>query len=500
MENRSLKDFYKNYFDIGQISLVSNLVSKSRGVQASRVSFKMFGMKYYLFSVILLIPTFICAQPLAFPEAEGGGKYTSGGRGGKVLFVDNLNDKGTGSFRKAIETEGKRTILFRVSGTIELEKAIHIKHRDLTIAGQTAPGDGICLKNYGIRVDANNVIIRYIRIRPGDLKHEEMDAINGVRNKNIIIDHCSFSWASDEVASFYDNEDFTLQWCIVSESLNQSVHHKGAHGYGGIWGGFNASFHHNLISDHTSRNPRLQGSRYTNNPEREKADFRNNVIYNWGHNNVYGGEEGHYNIVNNYYKPGPATKKSVCNRILNLTQRFYDKRRNPDALGAGWFFIDGNVVEGNPTISKNNWDGGVQVKNITEELKGKSKLSTAVAHTPIKIEDATTAYHRVLKSAGVSHCRDAVDTRIVLEAKTGKERFGINFSGGGKGIIDSPNDVGGWPKLKSKTPFPDTDSDGMPDKWEKENGLNPQRIDNNEKTIHKNYTNLEVYINSILKK
>ena len=438
------------------------------------------------------------AQVPAFPGAEGGGKYCTGGRGGKVLFVDNLNNNGEGSLRKATEEEGPRIIIFRVSGNIELEKPIFIKNDDVTIAGQTAPGDGICLKNFGIEIEANNVIIRYIRVRPGDDFPGAKDAISGLRNKNIIIDHCSFSWANDEVASFYENENFTLQWCIISESLHQSSHYKGNHGFGGIWGGLNASFHHNLISDHTSRNPRFHGSRYNNNPETEKVDFRNNVIYNWGYNSIYGGEEGYYNIIGNYFKPGPATGKNVRNRILDLTQEFFNSRYNKDTMRAGWFFIEGNVVEGFPEISKNNWDGGVQTKGINETIINQSKLNTPIQHTSIDTEDAETSFNKVLQFAGASFKRDEVDERVIREAKTGLEKFGKSFAGGGNGIIDDPKDVGGWPKLTSTTPPLDTDNDGMPDKWEKEMGLNPRLADNNKFNLDKNYTNIEIYINSIL--
>ncbi|WP_372772680.1 polysaccharide lyase family 1 protein [Mangrovibacterium sp.] len=456
-------------------------------------------MKY---AVVIILISFSCVasaqQIIAFPGAEGGGKYTSGGRSGVVLFVDNLNDHGYGSFRKAIEAEGARTIIFRVSGTIELQKPIHIKNGALTIAGQTAPGDGICLKNYGLRIDADNIIIRYIRIRPGDTVKDEQDAITGIRTKNVIIDHCSFSWSNDEVASFYDNENFTMQWCIISESFYKSTHHKGEHGYGGIWGGLNASFHHNLITDHTSRNPRLHGSRYTNNPEKEKADIRNNVIYNWGDNSIYGGEEGHYNIVNNYFKAGPATKKSIRNRILDLTQSFFDESRNPDVLGAGWFYIDGNVVVGFPAVSNNNWEEGVQGEAITENIKSRSKLSKPIIQTAIKTDKAEAAYRKIVRYVGANLYRDAVDKRIVAELKSGRETFGKSYRGGRNGIIDSQNDVGGWPELKSKTPLPDSDNDGMPDQWEEQNNSDFQTADNNAKNIDRNYTNIEVYINSLV--
>lgn len=459
--------------------------------------------RFYLFIIPILCLSQITlfAQPIAFPGAEGGGKYTSGGRGGQVLFVDNLNNKGDGSLRDAIEEEGPRTIIFRVSGTIELEKPIYIKNDNVTIAGQTAPGDGICLKKYGIKVEANNVIIRYIRVRPGNESQKEMDAINGKNIKNVIIDHCSFSWSNDETASFYNNTNFTMQWCIISESLNTSSHHKGEHGYGGIWGGYMASFHHNLLSDHNSRNPRFCGSRYTNDSEKEKVDFRNNVIYNWGDNSTYGGEEGNYNMVNNYYKAGPATKKSAKNRILELTQSFFDASLNKDTLRAGKFFISGNVVAGYPEITKDNWAEGVQLKDENNSAKAKSKLIRPVDCVKMKTQDATDAFRDVLDYAGAGLHRDAVDQRIIAEARSGKEMYGTTFHGGGNGIIDDPKDVGGWPELKSDKPSPDSDQDGMPDEWELKNKLNPNDdADSKLFTLDENYTNLETYLNALVEK
>ena len=436
-------------------------------------------------------------QPLAFFRAEGGGKYTSGGRGGKVLFVENLNDNGKGSLRIAVETKGPRTVIFRVSGIIALKSPIFIKNYSMTIAGQTAPGDGICLKNYGILVEADNLIIRYIRIRPGNESKQELDAISGINHKNIIIDHCSFSWSNDETASFYNNRNFTMQWCIISESLSASSHHKGEHGFGGIWGGDNATFHHNLLSDHTSRNPRFCGSRYTNKPAEEKTDFRNNVIYNWGYNSAYGGEEGNYNMVNNYYKPGPATDKKCTKRILDLTQSFFDPRYNTDTLGAGKFFIKGNVMDDYPEVTKNNWQYGIQGNGVTENSKAKSKLRKPVSHTKLKTQSASDAYQDVLNFAGANLHRDAVDIRIIEETRSGIEKFGETFHGGKKGIIDSPEEVGGWPVLKSGTPPTDADNDGMADDWEISKGLDPHnQSDGNRYTLTKNFTNLEVYLNS----
>ncbi len=453
----------------------------------------------FIFFLTLFAGSVASAQPPAFPGAEGGGKFTTGGRGGKVLFVDNLNNKGPGSLRKAVEARGPRTVIFRISGTIELEKPIYIKNDSITIAGQTAPGDGICLKNYGIQVEADEVIIRYIRIRPGDGSGEQMDAISGTWHKNIIIDHCSFSWSNDETASFYNNRHFTMQWCIISESLNKSSHTKGEHGYGGIWGGLDASFHHNLISDHTSRNPRFCGSRYSNNPLEEMTDFRNNVIYNWGNNSVYGGEEGYYNLVNNYFKPGPATGKSSRKRLLELTLHFYDPRHNTDTLGAGWFYIKGNVMEGSGEVTRNNWKYGVQGDGVDDAVKKESILYKPVRHTKVKTTGAAAAFRKVLREAGANLHRDAVDRRVLEEARCGMETFGETFREGGKGIIDSPSAVGGWPRLKTQPAPPDSDNDGMPDEWEIANQLNRNDpTDHVNYSISKNYTNLEVYMNKLV--
>src|SRR5690606_26984745 len=271
---------------------------------------------------------------LAFPAAEGFGRYASGGRGGAVYTVTNLQDSGEGSLRKGIIKQGPRTIVFAVSGTIFLESPLDINRGDLTIAGQTAPGDGITIAGYPVSIKADNVILRYMRFRMGDINNLQGDALGGRGVSRVILDHCSMSWATDEVASFYGNRDFTMQWCIISEALNLSVHEKGEHGYGGIWGGAKASFHHNLIANNNSRNPRFSGSSTTPNGPDEFVDFRNNVIYNWKGNSIYGGEKGNYNVVNNYFKAGPATPKGRRDRILNPSEPY------------GSFFVQGNHVEG----------------------------------------------------------------------------------------------------------------------------------------------------------
>ncbi|WP_223809012.1 pectate lyase family protein [Rufibacter hautae] len=420
------------------------------------------------------------AHVLAFPGAEGFGKFTTGGRGGKVLVVSNLNDDGPGSLREAIRKKGPRTIVFAVSGNIELQAPLDINNGDLTIAGQSAPGEGITLKNYQVSIKADNVIVRYLRFRMGDEKGQQSDAFGANRgNSNIVIDHCSMSWATDECASFYRNKNFTLQWCIIAEALNHSVHEKGDHGYGGIWGGEGASFHHNLIASNNSRNPRFSGSSSTPNSPEELVDFTNNVIYNWGFNSIYGGEKGRYNLVNNYFKSGPATQESRKNRIVNPSQPY------------GKFYVNGNHVEGFPQVTKDNWAGGVQCDHPDS-----TKAASAFQVLNISTQPAQAAYEAVLAQAGASFKRDAVDTRIVAEVRSGKSTAGKK----GTGIIDSQKDVGGFPQLKSVAAPEDKDQDGMPDVWER-----TQKLDSNNAadavahTLNKQYTNLEVYLNSLVK-
>jgi hypothetical protein len=437
---------------------------------------------------LFLIPGVTFSQQPAFPGAEGFGRFTTGGRGGNVYIITTLADSVTkppeGSLRWALNKTGPRTIVFAVSGTIELKRALSISKGDVTIAGQTAPGDGICIKNYVVTVDADNVIIRYLRFRCGNtfISDASQDALSGHRHKNIIIDHCSMSWAVDEVSSFYDNENFTMQWCIISESLYNAGHPKGEHGYGGIWGGMGASFHHNLLASNTSRNPRFCGARYhPETQESEIVDFRNNVIFNWGFNSSYGGEMGHQNMINNYYKAGPATKKTESVRIAEPW----------DSIGS--WYINGNYMYGSGEISCNNWAGGVQgdfarVRSI--------KAATPVDFSPVTTQKAKEAYKLVLKNAGaVLPKRDAVDTRIISETISGKCAFGDTY-GANTGIIDSPASVGGWPELKTYNVPVDTDKDGMPDKWEKEKGLDPGNPDDRNIITGSGYTMLEEYLNT----
>lgn len=467
-------------------------------------------MKQVLWCMMCWCSLTVAAQLPAFPGAEGYGKYTSGGRGGKVIVVTNLNDSGEGSLRWALGKSGPRIIVFAVSGYIDLQRSLDINKGDVTIAGQTAPGMGICLRNYGLKVKADNVIIRYMRARPGDKVIGEQDAFTCIGCKNVIVDHCSFSWSNDETATAYDNENFTMQWCMVSESLNHSTHPKGVHGYGGIWGGQGASFHHNLMANHSSRTPRLCGSRFSGMPEKEKVDIRNNVFYNWGPTNgMYAGEGGSYNIVNNYFKPGAstATRKQLVNRICNPNS---DDGSLKNVKGTwGCFYIAGNYFDASsPHLAKehkgliqlvnlDNWRG-VEPRKKEAYWKGiESIRSEQEFKSPVyPAESSAESYEKVLAEVGASLSRDAVDSRIINDVKRGTFSF-KDDKAGQNGLIDSPSDVGGYPIYKEAAALPDTDGDGLPDEWETVHGLNPHDAKDAVLTAPSGYMNIEEYINSL---
>ncbi|MEA5426195.1 pectinesterase family protein [Arcicella lustrica] len=477
---------------------------------------------FFLPVLLLLLFSFtIKAQQLAFPTAEGGGRFAKGGRGGTVYEVTNLNDSGAGSLRDAI-SQPNRTIIFKVSGEIKLKSRLQIKQNNITIAGQTAPGQGICITGYTVNISASDVIVRYLRCRFGDDNAVDDDAMNSWNHlfENIIVDHCSMSWSIDETGSFYGIRNFTLQWCILSESLFNSKHDKGKHGYGGIWGGANATFHHNLLAHHTSRNPRFGGTRPGYIPydaSEELVDYRNNVLYNWGNiNSSYGGEGSRINMVNNYYKPGPATPGNLTvssssnkrNRLLNYSNFVVDN--GTDTTWGGKFYIDGNVVAGYPDVSADNWTKGVQKDSYAraDELIKAARQSVPFATAPLRTQTAEQAYLTVLDSAGaILPRRDAVDARIIRETKNGTATYeGAGYStvkDAGvthpSGIIDSPENVGGVPKYGSNTPYKDTDKDGMDDLWETANGLNPNNASDGNTIAPNGYTNLENFLNGINK-
>ena len=469
------------------------------------------------------------AQAPAFPGAEGFARYITGGRGGSVYHVTNLNDSGTGSLREALGKSGKRTIVFDVSGVINLKSDLKISKGDVTIAGQTSPGDGITLANYTVTVAADNVIIRFIRFRRGNAVNinDGADAIWGRQRKNIMLDHCSFSWSIDEVASFYDNRTFTMQWCTIAEALTNAGHDKGAHGYGGIWGGKEASFHHNFLLHLQNRVPRFNGARYAwdgydtskypNTIQAERVDFRNCVMYNWGTGGCYGGPGGGYiNMVNNYYKAGPATTNKT--RVTQISKS--DSSNGGDNPFPGYtsrYYIHGNYVTAAGDDAENyDWKGvvydngiptvnGVRCVNDSKNYYGEGagnipiKLDEPIDAGEVTTHSATVAFEKVVAYAGASYKRDAVDERYAQEAIDGTATYTGSVTGK-KGIIDTQNDVGGWPELDKGTKPTDSDKDGMPDDWETANGLNPKVNDSKLYTIDTKayYTNLEVYMNSLV--
>ncbi len=449
---------------------------------------------------------------LAFPGAEGGGCYVTGGRGGKVYHVTTLEDdaKNPGSLRYAVDQKGPRTIVFDVAGTIELKSDLVVNNGDLTIAGQTAPGDGICLRNYCFHIKTDNVIVRYIRSRLGDDSGAETDAAWARNQKDIIVDHCSFSWSVDETASFYGVENFTMQWCYITESLAASTHVKGAHGYGGLWGGNKASYHHNLLAHHYSRTPRLVGN--DEFPEKCLIDMRNNVIYNWGPVlGCYGGGGGSYNFVNNYYKPGPATneKPAIAGRITQagVDDTFFEH---------GVFYLSGNrfdytspylgsKAQQNAKASDEDNYEGLHIVESEYATKDDYIADREFVVRPTTTHTAEIAYEKVLRYGGCCLRRDAIDERVANDVRTGGYSYvsgnkGSNGSTGG--LIDAPEDVGGYveytaTELEMRNKL-DSDGDGIPDNWEDMYGLDSADPSDALTTHKSGYSWFEYYLSTLV--
>ncbi len=499
--------------------------------------------KLILLFTVLTATLSAAAQAPAFPGAEGHGRYTAGGRGGKIVHVTNLNDSGTGSFRQAVKGSDKKIVVFDVAGVIALASDVSIG-ANTTILGQTAPAPGITLRYYTVNPNGNNIVMRFIRIRRGEEKdvNDGADASTARHFTGMMIDHCSMSWSIDEVASFYDNNNFTMQWCTVGESLNNAGHGKGAHGYGGIWGGKLASFHHNLICHVNNRSPRFNGARYDwtgytgnqrysefqweNAVQSEIVDFRNCVIYNCG-NGCYGGPGGGYvNMINNYYKTGPAgsTSRTTQISIANSTSAS-DYKKYWDMTSR--YYIKGNRVNNSESYDWSNiaYDSGVQtingerytqdpnhyygsnvtyVKNTSGTDCVKIKLDQPTEAGTVTTHTANQAFNKVLGYAGASLVRDNVDERYMTEAKNGTATYTGSVTGK-KGRIDKVSDVNGYTEANfgtgsRETGF-DSDNDGIPDAWETANGLNPNNAtDASQFTLDpkKYYSNLEVYANSLV--
>ncbi len=460
-------------------------------------------------------------QTPAFPGAEGFGRYVTGGRGGKVLHVKNLKDSGYQSLRWCLQQQGAKTIVFDVSGTIHLESALSIPS-NTTIAGQTAPGDGICVADYPVNISGNNVIVRYMRFRLGNKNVKKdgadgWDGFGGFDKQDWMIDHCSVSWSIDECLSVLGNKNTTVQWCLVAQSLVNSGHSKGAHGYGGNWGGSGASFHHNLIAHHTSRTPRL-GPRPTTQLD-ERMDMRNNVIYNFGSNGCYGGEGMTVNIVNNYYKPGPGSptdKKGKRIAGIGIRTNEYIKTYpayTPALHLWGKYYVTGNKNSKYSDVTSNNWQIGIidQVDasgcdgTWTQATRDSIRLTEPMPFIYTTTHTADVAYNRVLDFVGCSKSRDSFDEMIISDTRNGKASH--TGSGLNSGFINTQDDNkpagassswSAWPTLNSTEAPVDTDSDGIPDEWETANGLNPNSAADGNTLNAEGYTMLEVYMNSLV--
>ena len=473
------------------------------------------------------------AEIPAFPGAEGGGRFSFGGRGGKVFVVTSLEDSGPGTLREACESAGPRIVVFNVAGIIHLKMPIFIEAPYITIAGQTAPGDGICIADQGLIDNAHDVVIRYIRLRRG-----VQDIFNrhgghyGNPIGNIILDHISASWGNDQNLDTYRHMyepptggpaqklpacNVTIQWCITSEALN-----TWNHAFGGDWGGRNTSFHHNLFACNTGRNPSIAMTYDFN--------FVNNVLFNWRHRSVDGGDENSLiNMINNYYKPGPATPDTAVRYRIVQPMASWSKT-NPVSRW-GKVYAAGNVIEGNDKVSADNWDGGVQFELSPDqnpdgsiakgEIKDTDQIKSLIAKVrvdqpnpmaPLNIQSAKDAYESVLDNAGATlPKRDPVDERIIKEVRTGKvwgagqsipiepmkDLAKNNIGIAGDGIITDIKQVGGYPEYKGD-PYVDGDGDGIPDAWEIKYGLNPHDPTDAVKDMNGDgYTNIEKYINGL---
>ncbi len=457
------------------------------------------------------------AEIPAFPGAEGGGAFTQGGRGGKIFVVTSLADSGPGTLREALEAVGSRTVVFNVAGIIQLEKPISVRAPYITIAGQTAPGDGICVAGESILLDTHDIIIRYMRFRRGatDVTRRD-DALGGNVIGNVIIDHCSVSWGLDENISLYRHQfqaneksrlekmpavNVTIQNTISSEGLDTYNH-----AFGSTIGGLNSTFIRNLWANNISRNPSIgmYGS----------FNFVNNVLFNWWNRSLDGGDyRSMFNIVNNYFKPGPITPtdKPIRYRILKPESGY----KQPKAFGRA--YVAGNITEGSPEVTKDNWNGGVQLEDEADNKEqyylDLIKQSKAFPMAHVTIMEADEAYEYVLNHVGATlPKRDAVDERVIKTVRTGNVEYkdGLENTIGKefinrrlpadsykKGIITHPDQVGGYPEYKGKA-YKDSDGDGISDKWEKKYGLNPKDAsDANQDLNGDGYTNIEKYINGI---
>lgn len=466
----------------------------------------------FIISIFITVVIRTQAQQPSFPGAEGAGMYTTGGRGTSttattVFEVTNLNDDGNpGSLRYALTASATyRTIVFRVSGTIHLNSKLNIRD-NVTIAGQTAPGDGICIADHPVVISGNNVIVRYMRFRMGDKNQNKGkvdgsgsdDTFGGMEVSNIIIDHCSISWSSDECLTIYRGDNLTIQYSFITEPLNYSYHFETGdtdyeqHGYGGIQGAKRGTIHHNLFADARNRNPRFAGIS-TYSPRTvgvENVDFRNNVIYNWGINTVYGGEGGNYNVENNYYKWGPNTssgvKYRICNPSFTATEPY------------GKWYVNGNYVDGSTTNTNNNWSGVVMQSNVAADTV-QSKVTTPFnLGYPVTTQSAVDAYELVLQNAGaILPRRDTLDQRIVNDVRNRTGRI-IDVQGGYPHGTAYALTVNAWPTLNSTTAPTDTDHDGMPDAWETSHALNPNDASDRNSYDASGYTMLENYLNGVV--